>query len=595
MKTRKEQLKENMWDLESLYKTDAEWEKAFDIVDQENSAQWPSLKKFKNTFGQNPQKLKECLDCTNKWDREIEKIFVYAHCQNDVDMHHSTYQGFYQRSQLLVTNFQQAISWIEPEILSLESAYFEKCIQEPILKDYVFTLEKIYRRKPHTLSADEEVLMANMSWPLSSFYSTFNALNHADASFDSVKDKKGNDHDLTHGSYSKLLRNPDRTLRENAFRAYHHFYKQHEHTYGENLVGQIRAHVVESNVRQYSNPLNASLDRHNIDPAVYETLISETEKSLAIHHDYIAMKSDRLGIKKLSPWDVYVQLEKTLPEEYSYETAAKFVIDSVAPLGDEYQQVLKKGLLSERWVDRYENKYKRSGAYSGGCYDSYPYILLNYHDQLQDVKTLAHECGHSMHSYLSRKHQPYHTSDYSIFLAEIASTFNEELLFRHLLKITDDPNKKRALVYQKLEDIRATFFRQTMFAGFEKEIHMWCKEGTPITADRLKQRYKEYNCQYFGPSFAWDDLLSCEVFRIPHFYYNFYVYQYATGISAALAFIEQVDKEGPERYIKFLSSGSSMYPLDLLEKSGVSMRKGEPINLLIAHFEKTLNTYKSLL
>ena len=306
------------------------------------------------------------------------------------------------------------------------------------------------------------------------------------------------------------------------------------------------------------------------------------------------MKAERLGLDVLSPWDMYVQLENAPQEEIPYERACQLVVDSVAPLGEEYQEVLRKGLLSERWVDRYENTYKRSGAYSGGCHDSKPYILLNYHNQLQDVKTLAHECGHSMHSYLSRKSQPYHMSDYSIFLAEIASTFNEELLFRQLMKEIKDKDKKRALTYQKLEDLRATFFRQTMFAGFEKEIHTWCKEGTPITADRLKQKYKEYNCQFFGSHFLWDDLLGCEVFRIPHFYYNFYVYQYATGISAALAFINQLDEEGPSRYLKFLSSGSSRYPLDLLEEAGVSMRNGEPITLLTKHFSQTLNAYKGV-
>ena len=280
MQSRDEQLIENTWDLQSLYLSDADWEKEFTVVDEESKSGWPSVQSFKDTLHKSSKTLKDCFDLINSWERKIEKIFVYAHCNNDVDMHQSTYQGFYQRAQLLSTSFQQARGWLEPEILALDAALFNQYVQDGVLQEYAFVLEKIYRKKPHTLSSKEEVLLAQVSWPLSSFYSTFNALNHADASFELVKDQQGEEHALSHGSYAKLLRNQDRTLRENAFRTYHQFYKLHEHTYCENLLGQIRTHVVESNIRNYASPLEASLDRHNIDSVVYETLLLETEKAL---------------------------------------------------------------------------------------------------------------------------------------------------------------------------------------------------------------------------------------------------------------------------------------------------------------------------
>ncbi|MBU6447041.1 MAG: oligoendopeptidase F, partial [Verrucomicrobia bacterium] len=467
--------------------------------------------------------------------RKLEKLHTYAHLRMDEDLGNDASKNNFGRIMALIHEFSLETSWIEPEFLSLNEEQFQKVMNDAALKPYRFYLQKIGRMRPHTLTPEQEALLALSGKALDASSRAFGALNNADLTFQPALDAKGNEHPLTTGSYLSYLRESDRTLRKTAFENLHRGYEAHANTLCELIQGQVESHLFMARARKFKSCLEAALFPNQVDTAVYENLIASVRKGLPLMHEYVALRKKLLKLPDVHAYDLYVPLVEDAVSHMDYEEAREMVIASVAPLGENYQNALKKGLYQDRWVDVYENVRKRSGGYSSGCYDSMPYILMNYHGTLNDVLTLAHEAGHSMHSLLSRSRQPYVYAQYPIFVAEVASTFNEQLLLQHLEKKVKSKKEKAFLINYQIEGIRGTIFRQTLFAEFELQLHKWAEEGIPLTPGLLKKRYAELNREYYGPELVLDPELEIEWARIPHFYYNYYVYQYATGLSAALS------------------------------------------------------------
>jgi oligoendopeptidase F len=573
------------WNVEAFYKTLDDWKKEFTKAQGSAEApHWPKLAPFKGRLKEGPAVVLQLLEAVLDLERHLSKLYTYAHLRHDEDVGNDTYKEAYLRITGLLHDFRQEICWIEPELLSLSTGELKKLLDAPELQSYKFYLEKIIRFKPHTLDAQQEELMASASLALDATERAFGAFNNADIKFPPIPDSKGTLHELTHGKYSIYMRSQDRELRKNAFLTLHHSFAAYENTLCELIQGQVQKSCFYMKARKFSSCLEAALFPHNIDKKVYLNLIATVRKNLPVLHRYMEFRKAALKVDKLHLYDMSVPLVPDVEIKMEFGDAAKFIVESVAPLGAAYQKDLEKGLFEERWVDRYENERKRSGAYSSGCYDSMPYILMNYYGDFNNIMTLSHEAGHSMHSFNSWKTQPYQDSSYPIFVAEVASTFNEELTLRHFLASQQDLQKRAYLINQGLEGIRNTFFRQVMFAEFELKIHEFAEKGIPLTPMLLKTEYRKLVSDYFGPAVTLDDEVDIEWARIPHFYYNFYVYQYATGISAAHALVELVSKNGPEGYLKFLSSGGSRFPLDLLEIAGVDMRTPAAIEATIAHF-----------
>lgn len=585
---RKDVKKNDCWNVEFLYPTHEDWKKDYNVlIKTEQSPFWPELSQYKGKLGSGINTFKTVLGQVFSLDRNLSKLYTYAHLRHDEDITNDTFKVAYNKISAVLHGFSQEFSWLEPEILSLPEKTLESYLNAPELTEYKFHLEKLLRKKKHTLSAENEELLALSGLALQASHKAFSAINDADFKFGKVLDQSGNERDLTHAQYGLLMRDQDRVLRENAFKKYHGKYGEFENTLAELLNGQTQAHIFNARARKYPTALDAALYPKNIDVDVYHSLIQAVNENMSAHHKYVALRKKVLGFKTLHLYDMNVPLTNAVDINMTYEEAEQVVIDSVAPLGADYQNLLRKGLKEDRWVDRYENENKRSGAYSSGCYDSVPYILMNYKGIIRDVFTLAHEAGHSMHSLLTHKHQPYIYGDYSIFLAEVASTFNEDLLTRYLLDRTTNPQERIFLINQKVEDIRATLFRQTMFAEFELFIHTMGEQNVPLTPKLLKDEYLKLCKKYFGPDVVIDEEIASEWSRIPHFYYNYYVFQYATGISAALALSEKVVSGGSkerEDYLSFLKGGCSKYPIDLLQIAGVDMRKPDPVKNAIKKF-----------
>jgi oligoendopeptidase F len=596
---RTEVAENDQWNVSALYPSYEAWKKEFEAsYPEERKPRWPELAKFQGKLGKDPQTLKQALVCHLENYRKIEKLYSYAHLRHDEDITHDEYKTAFQKILGIVHDFTQESSWLEPELLALPQTTIDQVLKSQDLKDYHFHLEKILRVKEHTLSPENEMIMALAGRALQAAHKAFSAINDADFKFGKVKDSSGEDKEMTHGTFGLFIRSQDRILRENAFKQYHHKFLSYENTLCELLQGQVQNHLFNARARKYSSCLQAALYPKNIDLSVYHSLITAVNENLDALHEYVALRKNVLGVKELHLYDMYVPVTKDIDITMPYEEAEHVIVEASAPLGKEYQDILRKGLQEERWVDRYENKNKRSGAYSSGCYDSMPYILMNYKELLRDVFTLSHEAGHSMHSYLSRKTQPYQYGDYPIFLAEVASTFNEDLLTRYLLEHSKNPQEKIFLVNQKIEDIRTTLFRQTMFAEFELIIHQFAENNIPLTPALLKAEYQKLNAKYFGNDAVIDQEIEIEWARIPHFYYNFYVYQYATGISAALALSDKVvngSTQDQKNYLTFLKSGCRQYPIDLLKIAGVDMTTPEPVKQAISKFRGLVKELKKLL
>jgi oligoendopeptidase F len=598
-KKREEVAIEDQWDVASLYPNDATWHAEFNQIKGSSSAPfWPEIESYKGSLAKGSAHFRKVMDRIEGISRQLEKLYTYAHLRHDENLANDGYKSMNSMITSLYHAFSQETSWFEPEILALAQEKLNEYLHADELKEYRFKLEKLVRMKPHTLSQDKEEMMAQAGQALQAVQKAFSSLTNADFNFGTVCDQNGKEHELTHGRYSLYLHSHDRSLRKNAFEKMMGHFRAHENTLCELIGGQVQSHLFNAKARKYKTCLEAAIFPKNIPTTVYKSLIEAVHKKIGALHRYVRLRKEKMGLDFLHLYDMYTPLTKEIEVSMSYKEAEQAVADSVAPLGNEYQNLLRKGLFEQRWVDRFENTGKRSGAYSSGCYDSNPYILMNYSGTLRDVFTLAHEAGHSMHSLYSKTHQPYHYSSYPIFVAEVASTFNEQLLTRHLLKNASSTEEKIYLINQKIEDIRATLFRQTMFAEFELAIHEMAENHEPITPAALKAKHLELNKFYFGEEVVVDELISSEWSRIPHFYYNFYVYQYATGLSAAIALSKKVTEGGikeRDAYLKFLSGGCSKYPIDLLKDAGVDMSRPEPVLAAIDHFDELVTELEALL
>lgn len=588
--------KQDQWNVATMYKDLGVWQ-----LDYKNWQAPNAFENFLNLKGKltaSADNLKKGLDAYFSISRHLEKIYTYAHLRHDEDVAEADTKNAYEEAVNLYHTFREKSAFLEPELLLMPEATFQEMINNPLLKDYKVYLSGVYRMRPHTLSEDKEQLLSMASKALSSGQKVFSSFLNADSKFDTIKDSEGNEFELTLGSYNLYLRSQDRVLRKNAFEAMHRHFLKYENTLCEMLTAHVESHVFQARARHFKSSLEAALYPHQIDTQVYKNLIRSVKDKAASLHRYAQIRKKQMGLDQLEPYDLYVPMVKDVEMKISYEEAEKKVLEAAAFLGKTYLAKLSDGLLKQGWVDRYENLRKRSGAYSSGCYDSMPFILMNYQNTLSDAKTLCHEAGHSMHTLLSAENQPYQYAGYSIFVAEVASTFQEEVMFRHLIHQTNDKKVKAYLLNQMIEDIRATLFRQTMFAEFELKVHEFVEKGIPLTPQLLKEEYKKLYKEYYGSHLNIGDEIAIEWARIPHFYYNFYVYQYATGISAAISLVNRCEKLGDsakQDYLNFLKSGSSDYPLNILKKAGVDMESQQPIFDAISYFDHLLEDFEKVI
>ncbi|GAF66868.1 putative peptidase [Bacillus sp. TS-2] len=585
---------EKTWDLEDIFETDELWEKEY----QEIKEKMPELQQYKGKLSQSAQVLYEALEAEHQLSEKLGRLYTYAHMRYDQDTTNSFYQGLDDRVKSLAAQFGQIVSYIVPELLSIEEEKLERFIQEHEgLSLYKQMLDELNEQRAHVLSEAEEALLAQASEVTSSASNTFGMLNNADLKFPVIRDENGEDVQITHGRYIRFLESSDRNVRKEAFQSVYKTYGSYQNTFASTLSGQVKRNTFYSKVRKYESARQAALSKNHIPEVVYDQLVETINEHLHLLHRYVKLRKKVLGLDELHVYDLYTPLIKDVKMEIPYEEAQQLVLKGVEPLGEEYVSILKDG-FSKRWVDVEENEGKRSGAYSSGAYGTMPYILMNWQNNIDNTFTLAHEFGHSLHSYYTRNHQPYVYGNYTIFVAEVASTLNEALLNDYLVKNTKDEKQKLYLLNHFLEGFRGTVFRQTMFAEFEQLIHEKSASGEALTPDLLTSLYYDLNKKYFGDDIEMDQEIGLEWARIPHFYYNFYVYQYATGYSAATALSKQILEEGQpavDRYLDFLKAGSSQSPIEVLKKAGVDMTSSEPIKQALKVFEEALNEMEQLI
>ncbi|UOR13120.1 oligoendopeptidase F [Halobacillus amylolyticus] len=592
---KREEIPEELtWDLNTIFASDDEWYKEFEEIKK----LIPEVQAFKGTLGNSADQLYELLSIQDRISNKIGKLFTYAHMRSDQDTTNSHYQEMNAKAESLLTQVSSSMSFIVPEILSLSEDTVKQYMKEhDKLKEYEHTLNEIMRKKEHVLSEEEEKLLSGFSEIASNPSQTFGALNNADLTFPSIKDEEGNEVDLTHGRYVGFLKSEDREVRKNAFKAMYDTFGSFKNTFASTLGGHVKKNNFFAETKKYESARESALDGNKIPEKVYDNLIEAVEERLPLMHRYVELRKKVLELDELHMYDLYTPLVKDAEMEVSYDEAKEHVLKALEPLGKDYVDIVRKG-LSSRWIDVEENKGKRSGAYSSGHYGTKPFILMNWQDDVNNLFTLAHELGHSLHSYYTHNNQPYRYGNYSIFVAEVASTCNEALLNDYMQKQTDDKKEKLYLLNNFLEGFRGTVFRQTMFAEFEHEIHIQAQKGEALTADKLTQLYYDLNKKYFGNDIVIDEEIGLEWARIPHFYMGYYVYQYSTGYAAATTLAEQILTEGEpavERYMSFLKAGSSDYPIEVLKKAGVDMTSKEPILKALDVFEEKLDEMEQLL
>ncbi len=582
------------WDLDGLYASEQTWRADFKSLE----SRIPKYTSFQGTLDESAGKLKACLDFDMEFSRTLEKVHTFAHLRNDEDKTNNLHQGNYETVTRLLTQYQQARSFINSEIMEIPEATMQEFLDHPDLKEYRLYLERELRYRPHTLSSKEEALLAATSEIARAPQNAFGMLDNADLKLGSVKDENGKEITITHGNLQSLLQKQDRRVRKDAFETYYKAYEDHKFTYSTLLSGSIKKDIFYAQARNYPSVREMNLFYENIPVSVYDNLVQSVRDNLGPLHRYFEIRKRILGLDELRAYDNNVPLVKDLEWNMPYEEGVDKISEALAPLGSEYVSTVKEGLLGARWVDRYENKGKRSGAYSSGCYDSNPFILMNYKDDnINSVFTLAHEAGHSMHSHFSKRNQPYMYADYTIFVAEVASTFNEALLTRYFLNQDISHDMRIYLVCREIDNIRGTLIRQTMFAEFEHQIYQTAESGQPMTVETFQDIYRTLLETYFGEGVVLDPCLSLECLRIPHFYFGFYVYKYATGISAAYALANRVLSGGPKElneYLNFLKSGGSQFPIDLLKGAGVDMSSPAPIKTALAKFGELVGELESL-
>lgn len=584
---------EYKWRLEDIYPTDADWEK--DVEKAKQLAE--QIAGLKGKIGSSGKELLDALTLQDELLKTMDQVYVYARMRRDEDNANSTYQGLTDRASSLSTQVYGAISYIQPEILEIPTEELEKWLKEvPGLDHYRILLEEITRFKPHTLTSEEEALLANISELASAPSKIYGMLNNADMKFPMITDENGEEVELTKGRYTQFMESKDRRVRKEAFEGLYATYGKFRNTIAASLTSAIKGDVFYARTRKYPSALYAALFADNVDVSVYDNLIATIHEHLPLMHRYIALRKKLLGVDELHMYDLYVPIVPEVDMKIPYDQAVETIKKALHPLGEEYGRVLEEG-FTNGWIDVHENEGKTSGAYSWGAYTTHPFVLLNYQDNVNNMFTLAHEMGHALHSYHSNHAQPYTYADYKIFVAEVASTLNEALLMHYLLETTTDKQQRMFLINYYLEQFRGTVFRQTMFAEFEKIVHEKEEKGEPLTADSLSEIYRELNVAYHGPDMVVDSQIDLEWARIPHFYRNFYVYKYATGFSAATSLSKQILEEGQpavDRYLEFLKGGSSDYPLNLLKKAGVDMTSPEPIREGLAVFKELLDELEQL-
>ncbi|ANB60947.1 oligoendopeptidase F [Anoxybacteroides amylolyticum] len=585
---------EETWRLEDIFPTDEAWEQEF----QQVKNMIPKLCDYQGRLGESADVLYEALQYQDELSMRIEKLYTYAHMRYDQDTTNSFYQGLNDRITGLYSEASSVMAFIVPEILAIDETKIQSFLAEKEeLKLYEHALDEINRQRPHVLSAQEEALLAQAAEIMAASSNTFGMLNNADLKFPAIIDENGDEVEVTHGRYLRFLESEDRRVRHDAFKAVYETYGKYKNTFASTLSGAVKKDNFFARVRRYESARHAALSNNNIPESVYDNLVETINKNLHLLHRYVRLRKKVLGVDELHMYDLYAPLVKEVKMEITYEQAKDYLLKGLMPLGNEYINIVKEG-LENRWVDVRENVGKRSGAYSSGAYGTNPYILMNWQDNVNNLFTLAHEFGHSVHSYYTRKTQPYPYGSYSIFVAEVASTCNEALLNDYLLETIDDEKKRLYLLNHYLEGFRGTVFRQTMFAEFEHMIHQKAQVGEALTADSLTSMYYELNKKYFGNDIVVDEEIGLEWARIPHFYYNYYVYQYATGFSAATALSKQILEEGKpavDRYIEFLKAGSSDYPIEVLKRAGVDMTTAQPIQEACDVFAQKLEEMEQLL
>lgn len=593
LRKREEIPAEHKWKIEKVYLSIKDWEVDFNELKEKA----PSLKEFSGKLG-DAKELKKYLDLNEELSRKAEKLMVFAHMRSHEDTANADFQALTNTIDPYLAELSSYTAYFVPEILALPDGALKKAMEEiPELKMYKFLFEGILKEKPHILSKEMEEFMASVSDCLSAPENIFSMLTNADMTFGNIKDEDGKEIELTEGNYSKFIRSKDRRVREDAFKLLFTTYKGFENTIATSLTSSIKSFNFNAKARKYNSAVEASLKPNDIPVQVYHNSVETINNNLSALHRYVSLKKKLLGLDEIHMYDLYVPVVDVEKEHIEFNDGVQIVKTGLQPLGKEYLDIFEEG-IEGGWIDIYENKGKRGGAYSWGSYDTMPYVLLNYNYDINDVSTLAHEMGHSIHSYYSKNEQPYVYAGYTLFCAEVASTTNEVLLIHHLIENEKDKKKKLYLVNQELEQIRATVFRQLMFAEFELITHETLEKGEPLTAKDLNAIWHELNVKYFGVEMKVDEEVDIEWARIPHFYSDFYVYQYATGYAAASAFAKSILENGEvavEKYKGFLKTGGADYPINTLKIAGVDMTTSEPLEATVKRFNELLDMLEELI
>lgn len=592
IKERREVPKEFQWNLECIFKTDEEFQKEIKAVRK----QIDEFAKLEGHTTENAKTFYRSITAGNEIERRLNKLYTYASMKSDEDVANTENQAKKEQVVNLYNYANSKMYFQTPELLNTEKEVIESFYQEePKLLEHKTNIEEVYRYKPHTLPKEEEKLLSNLSSAFGNDETTYGYLTDSDLDFGTIHDENGVEVPLTDTNFSIYIKSPKREVRKEAFERLYEVYKQFQNTITATFNGAIKQNVAMAHIKHYKTSFEAALFGDELDPKVYDTLVSSVRNHLDVLHDYYRLRKEVLNLKELHLYDVYTNLVPDTDTKYPFETASRLVLDALKPLGDTYINDLKQA-FTEGWIDIYPNKNKRGGAYSSGSYDTMPYVLLNYQDKLDDVSTLAHELGHSMHSFYTRKNQPYQYGDYPIFVAEVASTVNELLLAKHMLKVSTNKNERLAILNQLLELFKGTIYRQVMFAEFEKYAYDLVEQDEVITPDKLCKKYYELNQDYFGSDVVVDKEIAYEWEKVPHFYYHFYVYKYATGISAACHIVEGIlsgDEAKRDAYLKMLANGCRENPLNTLKIAGVDMTDKEVYESAIRMFADTIEEFRN--
>ncbi|MFB6251632.1 MAG: oligoendopeptidase F [Halobellus sp.] len=584
---------EYKWDLASIYEDDEAWEAAYEAIDDHVD----NLREYEGHATDDAETLRELLDLREEILREVSKVRSYASLRSAEDTRNQEYQALQAKAESLSSSARSATSFLEPELQELDEADVKSFIEaEPALAEYEHYFDDALRMKPHTRSAEVEELLAELGEVAGASSDIYGMLSNADMTFPTVERPDGEAVEISLGNFTKLQKHPDRGFRREVYEQFYDEWADVRNAVGTSLKNSVKKDVKYARARNYETAREAALNGPNVPVAVYDTLVDTVRANLDSLHRHAELKRDALDVEELEMWDLYMSLTGDEGPDIPYEQATEYIVEAVAPLGKPYQTRVQEGLDS-RWVDVYENRGKRSGAFSAGTYDTQPFISMNYQDDISSMFTLAHELGHSMHSELAKDAQPWQYADYTIFVAEVASTVNETLLTHHLLETLEDDELRMHILDEYLERFRATLYRQTMFADFELQIHEIAEEDGALTPDRFDERYREVKAEFYDPARI-DDRIAREWMRIPHFYYNYYVYQYATGISAAVAIVDQILEDGEDAaaaYREALSLGGSAYPIEVLETAGVDMTSPEPIESALSVYDDYLDRMAQLL